>query len=54
MSKLKHWYPDIKGKCRKTYGDYDAYIFRNNNASAVEEEYFKKSLRINEGMKFWI
>ncbi len=42
---------DISGKCRTTYNDYDAYLFRNTNASVNEEEYLEKLENKNEGME---
>lgn len=42
---------DIEGKCRTTYNDYGAYIFRNKNVSATEEEYLEKLENKNEGME---
>jgi len=42
---------DIEGKCRTHYNDYDAYLFRNTNASVVEEEYLEKLENTNEGME---
>ncbi len=42
---------DIEGKCRTTYSDYDAYMFRNNNASTEEEDYLEKLENKNAGME---
>ncbi|MFK7814638.1 MAG: DUF3857 domain-containing protein [Maribacter sp.] len=42
---------DIEGKCRTTYADYDAYIFRNSEGSKTEEEYLEKLENKNEGME---
>lgn len=42
---------DIEGKLRKTYTDYDAYLFRNKNSATNEEEYLEELENMNEGME---
>ena len=41
----------LKGKLRKTYSDYDAYMFRNKNSSINEEDYLEKLENKNEGIE---
>lgn len=42
---------DIKGKERKTYTDYESYVFRNRYAAVDEEDYLEKLENKNEGME---
>ena len=41
----------ISGKERKTYTDYDSYIFRNKYAGAAENDYLEKLENKNGGME---
>jgi len=41
----------VKGRMRKSYLDYKAYIFRNKNNSISEDDYLEKLESKNEGME---
>lgn len=43
---------DISGKCRTTYTDYDAYLFRNQNTTITEDKYLEKLEIITKEWKF--
>lgn len=42
---------DLEGKGRLTYTDYEAYLFRNKNASTSEDEYLENLENDNAGME---
>ncbi len=42
---------DLEGKMRKTYTDYNAYVFRNKNGSTSEDDYLENLENENNGME---